>query len=114
MAVSGLDMAFWDAIARNADQPVVSLLGGTPVPLAAYDSYGMIDPKGDEKTILRSIESGFDAIKINSAKATFSKDVTTVPAVRLMIGPAVKLMIDYNQSLDAVEECRMDRTSRGF
>ena len=26
MAVSGLDMAFWDAIARTLDQPVVSLL----------------------------------------------------------------------------------------
>jgi mandelate racemase len=106
MAVSGLDMAFWDAIARTLDQPVVSLLGGTPVPLAAYDSYGMIDPKGDEKTILRSVESGFQAIKIKLGGGDLDKDVTTVRAVRAMIGPAVKLMVDYKQSLDAVEACR--------
>ena len=39
MAVAGLDMAFWDAIARTLNQPVVSLLGGAPVALPAYDSY---------------------------------------------------------------------------
>jgi mandelate racemase len=106
MAVSGLDMAFWDAIARALDQPVVCLLGGTPIPLAAYDSYGIIDPKADEKAILRSIENGFQAIKIKLGEGDLDKDVTTVRAVRAMIGPAVKLMVDYNQSLDPVEACR--------
>ena len=33
MAVSGLDMAFWDGIARTLNQPVVALLGGMPVAL---------------------------------------------------------------------------------
>jgi mandelate racemase len=59
MAVSGLDMAFWDAIARTLDQPMAALLGGAPTALAAYDSYGMIDPKADEKAILASVENGF-------------------------------------------------------
>ena len=52
MAVSGLDMAFWDVIGRTLEQSVVALLGGTPTALPAYDSYGMIDPKTDEKVIL--------------------------------------------------------------
>ena len=30
MAVSGLDMAFWDALGKAADWPVVRLLGGAP------------------------------------------------------------------------------------
>ena len=30
MAVSGLDMALWDALARAVDQPLAALLGGTP------------------------------------------------------------------------------------
>ena len=106
MAVSGLDMAFWDAIARTLDQPVVSLLGGTPVPLAAYDSYGMVDPKDDDKSILHSVESSFRAIKIKLGEGDVEKDITTVRAVRAMIGPAVKLMVDYNQSLDTVEARR--------
>jgi mandelate racemase len=66
MAVSGLDMAFWDAIARTIDQPFVHLLGGAPVPLRAYDSYGIVDPAEDEKAILRSVEQGFQGINTKS------------------------------------------------
>src|SRR3977135_3961929 len=39
MAVSGLDMAFWDALGQTAGQPLVTLLGGSPRPIRAYDSY---------------------------------------------------------------------------
>jgi hypothetical protein len=34
------------------------------------------------------------------------KDVATVGAVRAMIGPGVKLMVDYKQSLGPAEACR--------
>jgi len=106
MAVSGLDMAFWDATARTLNQPVVGLLGGAPMRLPAYDSYGIIDPKADEKAILRSVEHGFRAIKIKIGDGDLKKDAATVSAVRAMIGPEVKLMVDYNQSLDPVEAGR--------
>ena len=105
MAISGLDMAFWDATARTLDHPVATLLGGAPIALPAYDSYGMIDPKADEKAILASVESGFRAIKIKLGEGDIGVDVKTVAAVRAIIGPAVKLMVDYNQSLDPVEAC---------
>jgi mandelate racemase len=106
MVVAGLDMAFWDATARAVNQPVVGLLGGAPVRLPAYDSYGIIDPKADEKAILSSVSAGFRAIKIKIGEDDLNKDVDTVGAVRSMIGPNVKLMVDYNQSLDPVEACR--------
>ena len=106
MAVSGLDMAFWDAIARTLNQPIAALLGGAPIALPAYDSYGMIDPKADEKEISGSLESGFRAIKIKLGERDLEWDGKTVRAVRAMIGPAIWLMVDYNQSLDPVEACR--------
>jgi mandelate racemase len=106
MAVSGLDMAFWDALARTLDQPMAALLGGAPIALAAYDSYGMIDPKADEKAILASLEGSFRAIKIKLGEGDLEVDVKTVRAVRAMIGPAIMLMVDYNQSLDPVEASR--------
>ena len=106
MAVSGLDMAFWDVIARTLDQPLVALLGGTPTPLPAYDSYGMIDAKADEKVILGSMENGFRAIKIKLGEGGLEQDLKTLRAVRSIIGPAITLMVDYNQSLDPVEACR--------
>jgi mandelate racemase len=106
MAVSGLDMALWDVLARTLDQPVVGLLGGAALPLAAYDSYGLIDPKADEKALARSVEQGFRAIKIKLGEGGLDNDLATVRAVRAMIGPNIKLMVDYNQSLDCVEATR--------
>jgi mandelate racemase len=106
MAVSGLDMAFWDVVARALDQPMAALLGGAPTPLPAYDSYGMIDLKADEKAIAGSLERGFQAIKIKLGEGDLEWDVKTVRTVRAMIGPAMRLMVDYNQSLDPVEACR--------
>ena len=47
MAVSGLDMAFWDALGQLAGKPVVELLGGTARPMRAYDSYGVVDPSAE-------------------------------------------------------------------
>jgi L-alanine-DL-glutamate epimerase-like enolase superfamily enzyme len=43
MAVAGVDMALWDALGHAAGWPVARLLGGEPKPLAAYDSYGVVD-----------------------------------------------------------------------
>jgi mandelate racemase len=106
MAVAGLDMAFWDAIARTLDQPLVALLGGQPIALAAYDSYGMIDPKVDEKVLSASVESGFQAIKIKLGEGDLEQDIKTLRAVRSIIGPSITLMVDYNQSLDPAEASR--------
>jgi mandelate racemase len=106
MAVSGLDMAFWDVIGRTLEQSVVVLLGGTPTALPAYDSYGLIDPKTDEKVILESLEKGFRAIKIKLGEGDLEHDLNTLRAVRSIIGPAITLMVDYNQSLDPAEACR--------
>ena len=106
MAVAGLDMAFWDVVARTLDQPIAALLGGEPIALAAYDSYGMINPKADEKVLLDSVESGFRGIKIKLGEGDLAMDVKTVQAVRTMIGPSIRLMVDYNQSLDPVEASR--------
>ena len=45
MAMAGIDMAAWDALARAAGLPLVSLLGGAPKPVPAYASYGMVNAK---------------------------------------------------------------------
>ena len=114
MAVSGLDMAFWDVLGRAAGWPVGRLLGGMPVPLRAYDSYGVVDPRADEGELARSVEAGFRGIKVKLGDGDLSKDVETVRAVREIIGPEVALMVDYNQSLDPVEACRRIGRLREF
>ena len=114
MAVSGLDMAFWDILGQAAGWPVVRLLGGAPTPLRAYDSYGVVDMRSDEPDLARSLEAGFKGIKIKLGDGDLAKDVETVRAVRGMIGPEVALMVDYNQSLDPAEACRRIGRLREF
>src|SRR5258705_10705534 len=41
MALAGLDGACWDALAKAAGVPLVSLLGGTARPVRAYNSNGL-------------------------------------------------------------------------
>ena len=41
IAVSGLDMAAWDALAKAAGLPLAEYLGGTVGPVPAYNSNGL-------------------------------------------------------------------------
>jgi mandelate racemase len=106
MAVSGLDMAFWDALGQTAGLPLVKLLGGSPRPIRAYDSYGVVDPKADEKDLRRSLEQGFRGIKIKGGDGDAANDERVVKAVRALVGPDIALMLDFNQSLDPAEASR--------
>src|SRR3954453_12286520 len=98
MAGGGIDMALWDALGCAAGLPVASLLGGEARPLPAYDSYGIIDPSEDAGLLERAVQSGFRAIKIKIGGGTLDDDVRIVGETRRIIGPSVKLMVDYNQS----------------
>ncbi len=106
MAVSGLDMAFWDALGQAADKPVVELLGGSARPIRAYDSYGVVDPKADERDLHRSLDQGFRGIKIKGGDGDAANDERVVRGVRALLGPDIALMLDFNQSLDPAEAVR--------
>ena len=106
MAVSGLDMAFWDILGRAAGQPLATLLGGSPRPIRAYDSYGAVDPIADERDLRRSLDQGFRGIKIKGGDGDLAKDERVVREVRALLGPDIALMLDFNQSLNASEASR--------
>jgi mandelate racemase len=106
MALGGLDMALWDALGHAAEAPVAQLLGGTPRPIPAYDSFGIIDPAADGDAIARSVEAGFRGIKIKIGGGALAEDMAAVAAVRRIVGPGIALMADYNQSLDPPEARR--------
>jgi len=106
MAVSGLDMAFWDALGQVAGKPVVELLGGSARPIRAYDSYGVVDPAADERALRHSLEQGFRGIKIKGCDGDAANDERVVKGVRALLGPDIALMIDFNQSLDPAEATR--------
>lgn len=106
MILSGLDMAFWDILGKAANQPVVQLLGGEPKPIRAYDSYGFVNVKADADELRRSLDQGFQGIKIKAGVGTLAEDIESVGGVRRLIGPDIALMLDFNQSLDPAEARR--------
>jgi len=106
MAVSGLDMAYWDALGQCANRPVAELLGGSVKPIKAYDSYGVVDPLKEEKALRRSLDQGFVGIKIKGGDGDAANDERVVSGVRTLLGPDIALMLDFNQSLDPAEATR--------
>jgi mandelate racemase len=110
MAMSGIDMALWDVLARSRDMTVAALLGGEAAPQPAYDSYSLVDPSADRALIERTLARGFKAIKIKLGGGGRDLDVATVRGLRQVIGPDMRLMVDYNQTLTVTEAiARADR-----
>ncbi len=106
IAVSGLDMAAWDALARAAGLPLCVLLGGTPGPVPAYNSNGLW-LRAPEAVAAEAVElcaeGGFSALKLRLGRDRPADDLATIEAVRRAVGSDVRLMVDFNQGLDLAE-----------
>jgi len=106
IAVSGLDMAAWDALAKAADVPLCVLLGGSVGSVPAYNSNGLWlkEPEALTQEAAELVtEGGFSALKLRLGRARSDADVAAIEAVRASVGEDVRLMIDYSQALDLAE-----------
>src|SRR5437016_6742907 len=65
-AMSGIDMAAWDALGQALGQPLARLLGAAPRPIPAYNSKGLgILPLKDlQREAVELVEEGFNAVKL--------------------------------------------------
>ena len=105
MAMSGFDVACWDALATAAGLPLARMLGGAPKPIPAYNSCGLglmpPDKIADEAEKLAA--SGFTAVKLRLGYATLREDLAALAAVRKRLGERIHVMVDYNQALTVAE-----------
>jgi mandelate racemase len=113
VAVSGLDMAAWDALAKAAGMPLCVLLGGSVGPVKAYNSNGLWlrEPEAvaAEAIELRD-EGGFSGLKLRLGRERIRDDLATVGAVRKSVGDDMHLMVDFNQGRnfgEALQRCHM-------
>jgi mandelate racemase len=111
IAVSGLDMAAWDALAQAAGLPLCALLGGSTGAVPAYNSNGLWlkDPAivAAEAIELRD-EGGFRGLKLRLGRDRLRDDVAMIAAVRKSVGDDMELMVDFNQGLqigEALQRC---------
>ena len=105
IAMAGIDMAAWDALAQELEKPLVCVLGGTPRPLPAYNSKGLgiLPASALAREAESLVDEGFAAIKLRLGRSTASEDLEAVRTVKQAIGPEIALMCDFNQALTVTE-----------
>jgi mandelate racemase len=110
-ALSGIDMAAWDAIGQARRLPLVRLLGGTPRPVPAYNSKGLgimpLKPLAKEATEL--VKEGFSAVKLRLGRPHAVDDLAALRVVKKAIGRGITLMVDFNQGLSVAEALKRGR-----
>ena len=115
IALAGLDVACWDALAVGQGLPLAELLGGSTASVPAYNSNGLgimqADEAAEEATQL--VAEGFGAIKIRLGRAIAAEDLAAVQAVRYRIPNHVSLMADFNQALSVNEAIHRGRLLDG-
>ena len=103
MALAGIDMALWDALARSQQLPLYALLGAAPKPVACYGGIGYDGAVDSARAAERWAQQGLKGVKAKIGYPTLAEDIAVVRAIRDAIGPQLAVMVDYNQSLTPAE-----------
>jgi len=111
MAMSGFDVAAWDALAIAAQMPLAKFIGAEPRSIPAYNScgLGLMDKVALADEAEKLLQGGFSAVKLRLGYPTLSEDIAAVNAVRSRISDGVHLMVDYNQALGVDEALERGR-----
>ena len=100
ITLAGLDMAIWDALGKALNAPLVTLLGGEPGPIRAYNTNGLwlipLDKIEEQATHLVN-QGDFKAIKIRLGREKLEDDIKAISLVRKSVGEDIILMSDFNQ-----------------
>lgn len=111
-AISGVDIALWDAMGRAYQQPVCKLIGGSfrtsvrPYATGFYRKRSLKFPQAGVEEALQHIQQGMRAMKLKIGFG-LDDDLRFISAVREAVGPDVLLMIDANGGYNAAMARRL-------
>lgn len=113
-ALSALDIAMWDIMAKVAGQPLYHLLGGYRDQVPAYASGGYYrEGKGLDglaAEMSRYMDMGFTSVKMKIGRLSPREDAERVRVAREVVGPDVQLAVDANNAWsDAASAIRAAR-----
>jgi L-alanine-DL-glutamate epimerase-like enolase superfamily enzyme len=102
-AISGVDIALWDAIGKKTATPVYQLLGGYSNKVKVYASGGFYTDSNDTERLIDEmtnyVNQGFTAVKMKVGRDV-RQDIIRVESVRKAIGGDIDLLIDANEAWD--------------
>ena len=120
MAMSGIDMALWDAKGKALNLPLYKLLGGSARPVPAYAggvALGYQPPAQLIDEAAPHMEAGYKAVKLRVGD-TVKDDVARMEAVRDAFGHDLAILTDANigYTVDQVRQVmpEMDRLNIGW
>lgn len=108
-ALSGLDIALWDLLGRQAGLPICTLLGGQPKEIRLYAGTGYYDainhsPEKDLEKMKSSLEridrNVFVGAKIKIGRYDLQNDIQRVESARQVLGDRAILIVDANNAFD--------------
>ena len=104
-ALSGIDIALWDILAKKSNLPLYQLIGGKTNDKIPVYGYGMMLQKKTVEELCELFKNEANQIKEKNFKAMKMKigmgpkeDLKLVSAVRDTIGSEFKLMVDANHA----------------
>lgn len=108
--VAAVEMAMLDAHGKALDVPVHQLVGGKctdRVPFA--DALGILDPETSRQYARRSLEQGFDVLKLKAGppNSDWEHDVERVIAMHDEVDGALEFRLDPNQTWSFDEAVRV-------
>jgi len=108
-AMSGVDMALWDALGKSLELPVIDLWGGPCTDtLPAYASGGWADADNIGTQLQGYVGHGFDAVKmrVGIMDGDVGTSIARVQAARAALGPHIGLMADAHGTYNATDAMR--------
>jgi mandelate racemase len=103
MAIAAIDMAAWDAFARERELPLCRALGAEPRPIPAYGGVGYDGVKESAAAAEGWAKRGLKGVKAKIGYPTVEEDLAVIRAMRSAVGPGVAVMVDYNQCLAPID-----------
>ena len=120
LAMSGIDMAIWDAKAKALNLPLYKLLGGSARAVPAYAggvALGYQEPAALIDEAAPHMAAGYTAVKLRVGD-TVKDDVARMEAVRDAFGKELTILTDANigYNIDQVRQVmpEMDRLNIGW
>lgn len=112
LGLAAVDIAIWDLKSKLANAPLYRMLGGHHDRVPVYNTDGgwlnhTVDQLVDETK--KIVEKGFRGTKIKVGKETAAEDAERIAAVREVLGPHRRLMVDANERFTSAEAVRRAR-----
>lgn len=111
-AIAAVDIALWDLIGQQLNQPLYRLLGGYRESIQGYGSGVNLHLSID--ALLAQMDdfmrAGYRTVKMKIGSAAVEEDLARIMAVRQFVGPGVNIAVDANKKWFAGDAARRAAT----